>query len=87
MLNDFPTNVDHCEAINNLFYTLEAEINKKSVSFVTPSKIMTKRQHNFFSPQSKKIQHHRQRHSTKAKPQFQRVGQVRIKSRNSVDKH
>ena len=52
---------------------------------MSPSKITTKRQHIFLSPQSKKIQHHRQRHSTKDKPQFQRVGQVHIKSRNNMD--
>jgi hypothetical protein len=85
MLNKLPTNVDHAEAIDKLFFTLEAEINKKIVSVMSPSKITTKRQHSFLSPQSKKTQHRRQRHSTKDKPQFQRVGWVRIKSRNNMD--
>ena len=52
---------------------------------MSPSKVMTKRQHSFLSPQSKKIQHRHQKHSTKDKPQFQRVGRVRIKSRNNMD--
>ena len=78
--------MDHLEAIDNLFCSLEAEINKKFVSSMSPSKIMTKRQHSFLSPQSKNIQHCHQKHSTKDKPQFQRVGRVRKKSRNSMDK-
>ena len=52
---------------------------------MSPSKITTKRQHIFLSLQSKKIQHHHQRHSTKDKPQFQRVGRVHIKSRNNME--
>ena len=48
MLNNLPTNVDHREAIDNLFYTLEVEINKKIVSSMSPSKIMTKSDLNYF---------------------------------------
>jgi ribosome-associated translation inhibitor RaiA len=50
ILNNLPTNVDHYEAIDNLFCTLETEINKKIVSYMSLSKIMTKRQHYFFIP-------------------------------------
>ena len=85
MLNNLPTNVDHVEAIDKLFCTLEAEIKKIKFSVMSPSKITTKRQHSFLSPQSKKIQHHRQRHSTKDKSQFQRVGRARVKSRNKME--
>jgi hypothetical protein len=68
MLNIFLTNVDHLEAISNLFYTLSEEIKKIIVSAMSPSKITTKRKHsflahkvkrykhNFLSPRSKKIQ-------------------------------
>jgi hypothetical protein len=86
ILNNLSTTVDHSKEIVNLFCTLEAEINKKIISSMSPSKILTKRQHSFLSSQNKKIQNRRQRHSTKDKPQFQRVGQVRKKSRNSMDK-
>jgi hypothetical protein len=50
MLNNLPTNVYHYEEIDKLFFTLEEKINKKFVSVMSPSKIMTKRQHNFFIP-------------------------------------
>jgi hypothetical protein len=49
MLNNFPTNVYHYEEIDKKKFTLEEKINTRFVSVMSPSKIMTKRQHNFLS--------------------------------------